>query len=124
MSKIIFHKNVHQHEPVAKAKVMLNIIQEQFGDFIDDYYCHIQLTGINETDKMQVKTYIELHLEIMKKQIDELLFQNEKFGRGECKENYDEGFFIQFARDQLNLIKALGNVYRFIEKNYPDIDLK
>lgn len=124
MSKIIFHKNGHQHEPVAKAKWMLNKIEDQFEDILGSFYCKIQLTGINEIDKRQVKIYVGLHLNVLKKQIDELLLLNEEFGGRECKKNYDDDYFVQSARDQLELIKALGDVYRCIEKNYPYIDLK
>lgn len=124
MSKISYHKNGHQHEAVAKAKRMLNKIEKQFGGFQGKFYCNIQLTGINDIDRREVKSYVERHLKELKKHIEKQLFQNEKLVNGDWNEQYDEGFYMPTFKDELQLIEALNEVYNFIWNNYPDIDVK
>lgn len=124
MSKISYHKNGHQHEAVSKAKRMLNKIEKQFGGFQGKFYCNIQLTGINDIDRREVKIYVERHLKELKKQIEKQLFQNEKLVNGDWNEQYEEGFYIPIFKDELQLIEALNEVYNFIWNNYPDIEVK
>jgi hypothetical protein len=124
MSKITYHKNGHQHEAVVKAKKMLNKIEKQFGGFQGKFYCNIQLTGINEIDRREVKSYVERHLKELKKQIEKQLLQNEKLVNGDWNEQYEEGFYMPTFKDELQLIEAINEVYNFIWNNYPDIDVK
>ena len=124
MSKISYHKNGHQHEAVIKAKRMLNKIEKQFGGFQGKFYCNIQLTGINDIDRREVKSYVERHLNELKKHIEKQLLQNEKLVNGDWNEQYEEGFYMPTFKDKLQLIEALNEVYNFIWNNYPDIEVK
>lgn len=124
MSKITYHKNGHQNEAVSKAKRMLKKIEKQFGGFQGKFYCNIQLTGINDIDRREIKSYVEKHLKELKKQIEKQLFQNEKLVNGDWNEQYEEGFYIPTFKDELQLIEALNEVYNFIWNNYPDIEVK
>lgn len=92
MSKITYHKNCFKDKSVEKAKRMLNKIEKQFGGFQGTFHCNIQLTGVNDIDRREVKSYIERHLKDLKRKIEKQLLQNEKLVNGEWNEEYEEGF--------------------------------
>jgi hypothetical protein len=124
MSKIIYHKNCRQHEAVEKAKRMLNKIEKQFGGFQGLFYCNIQLTGINDIDRREVKSYVERHLKELKKKIEKQLLQNEKLVNGDWNENYEEGFYLPPFKEELQIVEALNEVHKFIWDKYPEIEVK
>lgn len=124
MSKIIYHKNYIQHEAVGKVKRMLKKIEKQFGGFQGTFYCNIQLTGVDEIDNREVKSYIENHLRDLKRKIEKQLFQNEKFVNGEVNEDYEEGYYIPPFSEELKIIEALNEVGSFIRHNYPELEVK
>ncbi|MEP7317189.1 MAG: hypothetical protein ABI921_00555 [Panacibacter sp.] len=124
MSKIIYHKNCRQHEAVAKVKRMLHKIEKQFGGFQGTFYCNIQLTGVNDIDRREVKSYVEQHLKELKRKIDKQLLQNEKLVNGEWNESYEEGYYTPTFTEQLQIIEALNKVHSFIWSEYPEIEIK
>lgn len=124
MSKITYHKNGHQHEGCAKAKRMLNKIEKRFGGFQGDFYCNIKLTGINDIDRREVRSYIERHLKRLKDEIEKQLLQNEKLVKGEWNENYEEGFYLPAFKQELQIVEALYELYNFIWNKYPEIEVK
>ena len=124
MSKIVYHKYCIRHEAVAKVKRMLNKIERQFGGFQGKFYCNIQLTGVDEIDKREVKSYIETHLRNLKRKIEKQLLQNEKYVNGEVNEDYEEGYYIPPFSEELKIIEALNNVSSFIWHEYPELEVK
>jgi len=124
MSKIIYHKNCIQHEAVSKTKRMLKKIEKQFGGFQGTFYCNIQLTGVDEIDNREVKSYIENHLNDLKRKIEKQLLQNEKFVNGEVNEDYEEGYYIPPFTEELKIIEKLNEVGSFIWHNYPELEVK
>lgn len=124
MSKINYHIKAHKHEAVSKAKRMLNKIEKHYGGFQGKFYCNIQFTGINDIDRREIKRLVEHHLKKLKLQIEKQLLQNEKFVNGDYNDNYEEGYYTPYFKDELQLIEALNEVYSFIWNNYPDIEVK
>lgn len=125
MSKIRYHENCRHHENVAKAKRMLNKIEKQFGGFQGTFYCDIQLTGINDIDRKEVKFYIERHLEDLKQKIDKQLLANKKIvNGGEWNDGYEEGFYTPPLAEELQIVEALNQVYSYIWNHYPEIEKK
>jgi hypothetical protein len=124
MSKIIYHKNCIQHEAVGKVKRMLNKIEKQFGGFQGTFYCNIQLTGVDEIDNREVKSYIENHLRDLKRKIEKQLLQNEKYVNGEVNEDYEEGYYIPPFSEELKIIQELNKVGSFIRHEYPELEVK
>ena len=78
MSKISYHKHGHKNEAVSKAKRMLIKIEKQFGGFQGKFYCKIQLTGINDIDRLEVKNCVKRYLNELKEHIEKQLLKNEK----------------------------------------------
>jgi hypothetical protein len=125
MSKISYHKNGHKHDAVAKAKRMLNKIEKQFGGLSSfQFYCDIQLTGINDIDRRDVKNYLEKHLKKLQKDIDKQLFRNEKMVNGDWNDEYEEGYWMPTLKEQMQVVEAINEVYNFIWNEYPDIEVK
>ena len=124
MSKIIYHKNCIRHEAVAKIKRMLNKIEKQFGGFQGTFYCNIQLTGVDEIDNREVKSYIENHLKDLKRKIEKQLLKNEKFVNGEVNEDYEDGYYIPPFSEELKIVEALNQVGSYIRHNYPELEIK
>lgn len=113
-----------QHEAVAKAKRMLNKIEKQWGGFQGTFWCNITLTGIDDIDMREVKSYVERHLKELKKKIEQQLFKNEKFVNGDWNEQYEDGYYIPPFTEELQIIEALNKVHSFIGHNYPEIEVK
>lgn len=124
MSKIIYHKNCIQHEAVAKVKRMLNKIEKQFGGFQGIFYGNIKLTGVDEIDNREVKSYIEKHLRSLKSNIEKQLLRNEKFVNGEVNQDYEDEFYIPPLSEELKLVEALNEVGSYIRHNYPELEIK
>jgi len=124
MGKIIYHKNCIQHEAVAKVKRMLNKIEKQFGGFQGIFYGNIKLTGVDEIDNREVKSYIEKHLRSLKNNIEKQLLRNEKFVNGEVNQDYEDEFYISPLSEELKLVEALDEVGSYIRHNYPELEIK
>lgn len=124
MIKISYHKHAHKHEAVIKAKKMLNTIEKKFCNHYIECFSVVQLTGINEIDRQEVKCCIEDHLKNLKKNIEEQLFQNQKFIDGIYNLQYDEGYHTPALIHDFKLIKELDETYSFILNSYPKIELK
>jgi hypothetical protein len=124
MSKIAYHKNCIKNPPVEKAKRMLNKIDKQFGGFNGIFHCNIQLTGVNDIDRSEIKRLIENHFKDLKRKIDKQLLQNEKLVNGKWNDEYEEGFYTPTFVEELNLIIALNEVHSHIWSLYPDIEIK
>ena len=124
MSKITYHKNCIQHEAVAKAKRMFNKIEKQFGGFQGIFYCHIQLTGVDDIDNKEVKLHIEKHLRELKAKIEKQLLRNDKFVNGEVNPDYEDEFYIPPFSEELKVVEALDEVGSYIRHNYPELEIK
>lgn len=123
MSKIIYHKYCRQHEAVSKVKRMLNKIEKQFGGFQGTFYCNIQLTGVYELDRREVRMYIENYLKELQRKIDKQILQNQKLVNGEWNESYEEGYYMPPLLEQMQIVEALNEVHSYIS-NYPEPEPK
>lgn len=124
MSKIIYHKNCIHHEAVAKTKRMLLKIEKEFGGFQGIFYGNIKLTGVDDIDNKEVKSYVERHLRSLRNNIEKQLRQNEYFIDGKVNEDYDEGFYIPPFSEELKLVEALDQVGSYIRHNYPELEIR
>lgn len=124
MSKIIYHKRCFKHKEVQKVKRMLNKIDKEFGGFQGTFYCSIELTGINDIDRFEIKHRIENHLKELKKKIEKQLFRNEKLVKGEWNEEYEEGFYTPPLSEELKIIELLNEIHSYIWYNYPVLETK
>ena len=122
MSKIKYHKNCRQHEAVSKAKRMLNKIEKQFGGFQRTFYCNIELTGVNDIDRRELKYQVEKHLKELKSKIEKELLKNEKLIGREWNEQYEEGFYLPPLKEEMQIIEALKEIHSYIWDNYPEVE--
>lgn len=122
MSKIKYHENCRHHEAVSKVKRMLNKIEKQFGGFQGKFYCTIQLTGVNDLDRRELKYQVEKHLKELKSKIEKELLKNEKLIGGEWNEEYEEGFYMPPLKEEMQLIEALKEIHSYIWSNYPELE--
>lgn len=124
MSKIIYHKRCIKHPEVKKAKRMLNKIVTQFGGFQGTFYCDIQLTGVNDIDRNNIKHYVERHLNQLKNIIEKQLLQNKKLVNGDWNADYEEGFYTPPFSEELKIVELLNEVHSYIWNNYPILQTK
>lgn len=124
MSKIIYHKRCFKHKEVQKVKRMLNVIEKQFGGFQATFFISIELTGINDIDRREIKHLIENHLNSLKKKIEKQLLRNEKLVNGNWNEDYEEGFYTQPLSEELKIVELLNEIHSYIWNNYPVLETK